>query len=372
LNVVNRYVVAMKIATILSKIYDRVFVIVSLYKRDLLYKLQNSLKGLKNVIVVAPFEDNVRPRTAMMLTSLYILKRFYRVRPTTYILAPSAPLILVQALGRLLKFKTVVFAGGFIKTTLFRGLAKYLKFLPHLMITLMHVLLADYVLVESPNVQSFFELLSSKPIRRKVVPNASLWIPKDFDYRTPLNLRQFDVCYAGILDDVKGFPLLLATVRELSRVNPKIRIAIASSGGPYEHLLDKKTIEVLGIGSNVVYFKSIPFEEMPKFFNNCKIFLLLSKSEGLPNVVLEAMACGCVVIATPVGGVPDIVRNDETGVLVFDRRPEEVAKLLLKLINGSKTMDAISKNAHLYAKREYSFEKVLQRWQRVANLIEGV
>jgi len=372
LNVINRYVVLMKIATILSKIYDHVFVIVPLYKRDLLCKLRDSLKESNNVTIVAFYEGDVRSKVAELLASLYILRKFHRTRPTLYVLAPSTPLVLVQILGRLLKFKIVIFAGGSIKTTLFQGITNYLKILPHLVLMLLHYLFADYILVESPSILSFFEILSSKPIRRKVVSDASLWIPSNFDYRTPLNLRQFDICYAGILDDAKGFPLLLATILELSKANPKIRIAIASSGGPYERLLEEKTMKAFGVSSNIIYFKSIPYEAVPGFLNNCKILLLLSRSEGLPNIVLEAMACGCVVVATPVGGVPDVVRNSETGVLVFDRRPEEITKLLLKRINDPKIMEAISKNAHLYAMREYNFEKVLQRWQRIASLIEGM
>jgi len=82
------------------------------------------------------------------------------------------------------------------------------------------------------------------------------------------------------------------------------------------------------------------------------------------------MACGCVVVATPVGGVPDVVIDGETGVLLFDRKPEEASKLLLKLLNNPRGMKTISKNAYTYVKNEYSFDKVHQRWQGIINLVE--
>jgi len=283
LNVINRYVVTMKITAILSKIYGHVLVIIPSYRQGLLYRLRDSLKGYNNVTIVAFFEDNVKSRIAVLLASFYILRRFYRMRPTLYILAPSTPLILLQIFGRLLRFRIAIFTGGFIKTTLFQGVTSYLKILPRLTLILLQYLLSNYILVESPSVSSFFEVLSSKPLRRKVVSNASLWIPRDFDYMTPLDLRQFDVCYAGILDDVKGFPLLIATIRELTKLNPMIKVAIASSGGPYEHLLEGKTLRALGVSNQITYFKSVPYEEMPRFFNNCKVLLLLSRSEAFPT-----------------------------------------------------------------------------------------
>jgi len=126
-------------------------------------------------------------------------------------------------------------------------------------------------------------------------------------------------------------------------------------------LEEEELLRVLGIKNNISCFKSLPYEEIPEFLNNCKILLLPSQSENLPNIVLEAMACGCAVVATPVGGAPDVVRNGETGILILDRRLEEVSKNLLKPLNDHKTMKVINENAYLYVKGEYNFEKVLQR-----------
>jgi len=368
LDVINRYVVIMKISKILSKLYDFVVIIIPLYRRNILSMLQKNLKE-DNITIIELFEDGTtlrNPRLATLLATILILRHFYKTRPTLYILAPSISIIPLLLLARFLKIKLFIFAGGSIKTTIFHDFKQYLKALPHLMILILHYLLANKILVETPRVSTFFEILMSAPLKKKIVPNAHLWVPDEFNYRKPLHLRQFDICYAGVLDDIKGFPLLLATIEELVKNKPTIKVAIASSGGPFEPLLERQKLSKFS--ENITVFKSVAYENMPDFLNECKTILLLSKSEGLPNIVLEAMTSGCVVVATPVGGIPDVVQNGKTGILVVNRRPEEVSKTLLKLLNDPKTIEVIGKNAHLYVKREYNFEKVLQRWRRIVNI----
>jgi len=372
LDVINRYVVIMKISKILSRLYDFVVIIIPLYRRNIHSTLQKNLKE-KNIIIIKLFEDNTASRSlkfATLLATILTLKRFYKTRPTLFILAPSISLIPLLLIARFLKIKVSIFAGGSIKTTIFHSMKQYLKALPHLLILILHYLLANKILIETPRVSTFFEILASAPLKKKIIPHAHLWVPDEFDYRKPLHLRQFDICYAGVLDDIKGFPLLLATIEELVKNKPTIKVAIASSGGPLEPLLEKQKLSRLS--ENITVFKSIAYENMPSFLNECKTLLLLSKSEGLPNIVLEAMSCGCVVVATPVGGIPDVIQNGQTGILVVNRRPEEVSKTLLKLLNDPKTMEVISENARLYVKREYRFEKILQRWLRIVSLIEMV
>jgi len=368
LTIENRYVVILKVARILTNIYDKVFVLTPFCRSELLSRLRNSIKDIGNVYLVCFSEREFRSHSMFsLLITLLILKLFYRFRPTIYMFAASSFLFILRIFG----FRLVLFAGGFIKTSYFSTI-EYLKSLPKLLLIIFQLLMAKKILVESPSVATFFELFRAKPIRNKILTGASLWIPEDFVPRKRIDERLYDICYAGLLDNVKGFPLFMASIRNVVKVFPRVKVAVASTGGPYERFLEKEELlRVLGIKGNIFYFKSIPYEEMPRFFNNCKILLLLSQSEGLPNVVQEAMACGCVVIAAPVGGIPDIIRNDETGVLVSDRRPEEVSKTLLKLLSDPKSMKIISENAYLYAKREYNFENILQRWRRIVNLIEG-
>jgi glycosyltransferase involved in cell wall biosynthesis len=75
-----------------------------------------------------------------------------------------------------------------------------------------------------------------------------------------------------------------------------------------------------------------PHEEIPSWMNACDVLCLPSLSEGLPNVVLEAMACGLPVVASSVGGVPEIVRDDVNGFLVPPSNPSALADALRRAL----------------------------------------
>ncbi len=80
-----------------------------------------------------------------------------------------------------------------------------------------------------------------------------------------------------------------------------------------------------------------------------------SHSEGLPNIVLEAMAAGVPVLATAVGGVPEIITNGVNGILVPPRRPEELTAGLLKLAGDSAWRGELSKRARETLSERFSF-----------------
>jgi len=79
----------------------------------------------------------------------------------------------------------------------------------------------------------------------------------------------------------------------------------------------------------VIFAGEVPNSELPRYYNICDVFVLPSrKYEGIPRVILEAMATGKPVIASDVGGVKDVIRDGQTGLLF---RSSYVEELYLKL-----------------------------------------
>ncbi len=76
----------------------------------------------------------------------------------------------------------------------------------------------------------------------------------------------------------------------------------------------------------------IPHERLPLWINASDIFVLPSYQEGLPNVVLEAMACRKPVIATRVGGIPEVVSDGVTGILVEPRNVFQLTEAMQTLL----------------------------------------
>ena len=133
----------------------------------------------------------------------------------------------------------------------------------------------------------------------------------------------------GRVVDQKGFDLLLQSAPYVLRRFPKTKFMIVGGGEREQDL--RRLASELGI-SNQVIFTSWRRDavDLIQIFDS---FALTSRFEGMPMVLLEAMALSKPIVATAVGGVPEVVQNGYNGVLVNDREPEHTAKALLELIS---------------------------------------
>ena len=77
----------------------------------------------------------------------------------------------------------------------------------------------------------------------------------------------------------------------------------------------KRRVAALGLEEYVRFVGPRPHAEIDRWLNAADLFVLASRSEGCPNVLLESLACGVPVVATDVGGVPEIIRNGRDGLL---------------------------------------------------------
>lgn len=97
-----------------------------------------------------------------------------------------------------------------------------------------------------------------------------------------------------------------------------------------------------------------------KYLKNFDIFVLPSLKEGLPYVILEAGLAGLPVIASTVGGIPEIIENGKSGLLVSPANPEELADAVKKLIEDKTLRENLAKNLREKIKKEFSLEKMLK------------
>lgn len=158
--------------------------------------------------------------------------------------------------------------------------------------------------------------------------------------------------------DRKGTQMLLETLR---LVNETLPVALLISGEGWGSLVER--VESLGV--EVFRRRAATLDKMPVFYGALDLFLCTARIEGGPVTVLEAMACERPVVSTPVGHVPDLIRNGENGFVVsIDDAP--AAANILDLL-----MDNKANNARLgHAAREtilenWTWDKVLQPLGRI-------
>jgi glycosyltransferase involved in cell wall biosynthesis len=131
-------------------------------------------------------------------------------------------------------------------------------------------------------------------------------------------------------------------IDSLSHLPASIKLLIIGTG-PLEGKLKKKA-EALGLGSRIVFKGFIQYSDIPRYLAASDIFVRPSLSEGMGNSFIEAMAAGLPVIATPVGGIPDFLRDSETGLFCAVHDPESIARAVRRILENTELRIKISKN----------------------------
>ena len=146
--------------------------------------------------------------------------------------------------------------------------------------------------------------------------------------RIPHDVRL--IIYVGRFVEAKGMRELIAAFRQLSSGDPTLRLALVGDGVMREELVS--LIRSTGLASQVMVPGGLPPEQVAQWIAAADVLTLPSWSEGYPNVVVEAIACGRPVVATDVGGTREIV-NDSNGILVAPRSEVALADALSNALN---------------------------------------
>ena len=160
--------------------------------------------------------------------------------------------------------------------------------------------------------------------------------PPTAGMREELGLAPDDevVCIVGRLSPWKGHRTLLDAMQTVVQARPQARLVVAGEVAFWEPSYGDELRERahrLGLDGNVIWagFR----DDVPELLRLCDVFALCSVDEPFGRVVIEAMAVGKPVVATNSGGVPEIVADGETGILVPHSHPEALAAALLDVLS---------------------------------------
>ena len=153
----------------------------------------------------------------------------------------------------------------------------------------------------------------------------------------------------------KGLPYLIDAMSEVIKKHPDTTSVIIGDGQERNNLIDQ--IKNRGLDKSV--FLAGFIDNAPDFLNAFDIFVLPSLKEGLPYVLLEAGLASLAIIATNVGGIPDIIKNNETGFLIPPKNTQSLAEAISFLIDNKDKREAVSRSLQVNIKSQFSFEKML-------------
>jgi glycosyltransferase involved in cell wall biosynthesis len=164
-----------------------------------------------------------------------------------------------------------------------------------------------------------------------------------------------------VLRKEKNLPLLLEAFQTVALNRPGIRLLITGSG-PEEPAL-RALAATLGIESKCVFQASTP--DVTGTLSAIDIFVLPSLTEGLSNALMEAMACGCCVIASAVGGLPELVSDGVTGLLFPSDDKDALTARLTEVVDDAARRQALGAAAAERICRDFSLAGAVQKIQGI-------
>ncbi len=165
------------------------------------------------------------------------------------------------------------------------------------------------------------------------------------------------ICVSGMRYE-KGIDVLLHAWRLVHQQAPQARLIIVGRGSLQAQL--EQMAEVLGIAESVE-FTGVQSDVRGQLYRG-SIAVLPSRWEGMPNAVLEAMACGMPCVATRVSGSEDIIQHGVNGLLVESEDYEGMAQALLTLLRDPLLVQKYGRAARETIERHYSLEQVMDRY----------
>jgi glycosyltransferase involved in cell wall biosynthesis len=170
------------------------------------------------------------------------------------------------------------------------------------------------------------------------------------------------VVFSGRCEPAKGIHDLLDAVAALRPVCPRLRVECAGDG---DLGALKRRAAGLGIAAQVTMRGWIGPRERAALLERAAVFVMPSHAEGMPMSLLEAMAAGCPVIASAVGGIPDLVSHDVNGLLVPPRDPVALAEALRTLLRDPRRAARLGREARATIARRHTAEQALERLEQL-------
>jgi len=171
-----------------------------------------------------------------------------------------------------------------------------------------------------------------------------------------------NLLFVGRLIEWKGTKYLIDAVKQLDPDKFELHIA---GDGPERENLEKTAPE------NVIFHGYQTGKNLEELYRNADIFILPSivddagYTEGLGTVLLEATNFSIPLIGTNVGGIPDIIKDGETGILVPQKDPEAISKAVKKLAENSGLRETLVKNAKNHIEKSFSWETITEKFFRI-------
>lgn len=221
---------------------------------------------------------------------------------------------------------------------------------------------ANLVTVISPTFIK--DLVNFYPPVKEKISFISMGIDTELFYFKPKEFKsEQKLLFAGRLSPVKGVSYLIKAMPKILQEFPNAKLEIIGYGEQEDDL--RKLVRTLSLDKKINFVGAVENKEMPKYYHSSSVYILPSLVEGLPVALMEAMSCGCPVIATSVGGVPDLIGDGINGILIKTKSIEEISQSVIKILSDNNFRENIIKNAREKIKENYDWQIIAMKFKRL-------
>lgn len=181
------------------------------------------------------------------------------------------------------------------------------------------------------------------------------------EVREKLGLKKDSICIGtvGSLRPVKNQMLLINACKTILPRFEQVEILIVGEGSLRSQLMQK--VHTLGFSKKIHFLGTQ--NNIPEILNGLDIFVLPSLNEGMPNAVLEAMACGIPVIASAVGGVPEVINDNENGITIPPENEDQLTTKLITLIENQEKRRVFGTQARKTVQERFSLVQMVSKYE---------
>lgn len=167
------------------------------------------------------------------------------------------------------------------------------------------------------------------------------------------------ILFVGRLIGTKNETALLKAFSIVCRADNSAKLVIIGDG--YWRTVLERAVKKLGIEHAVIMIPNVSHSDIVAYYRSADVFVFPSFAEGLPKVLLEAMAVGCAVLASNVDGNNELIRNNHNGLLFEPNDFKDIADKMLYLLRNPSQASEFGKNAQNTVRENYSWNAVAER-----------
>lgn len=224
---------------------------------------------------------------------------------------------------------------------------------------------ADMIIANSQHSLNKVENLYSNIRDKSVVIDNGIYL-EEFDNVNGYKKEKRYIFSARRFSFSKGMDLLVRAFSIVHQHYSDIKLLLAGDGK--DKIKCEEISKKLKIIDYIIFLGAISHSKVISLLKSCEIFVLPSRKEAFGIVLLEAMACGKPIVATRVGGVPEVVREGENAILVEPESPQALAEGIVKLLENSDLAKRFGERGREIVKN-FTWDKIVERYINTYNSV---